>query len=90
MGCGSWTSSSWDSYKKAKSIDDRSTVRSIYHSSASELPQWTNVYFSGAVTSGLVFYTLIDFDGSGCNSGKPGHFHTQMTNIIKERGTYHV
>lgn len=33
MGCGSWTSSSWDSYKKAKSIDDRSTVRSIYRSS---------------------------------------------------------
>ena len=33
MGCGSWTSSSWDSYKKSKSIDDRSTVSSIYHSS---------------------------------------------------------
>lgn len=33
MGCGSWTSSSWDSYKKSKSIDDKSTVSSIYHSS---------------------------------------------------------
>lgn len=33
MGCGSWTSSSWDSYKKSCGIDDRSTVRSIYHSS---------------------------------------------------------
>ena len=33
MGCGSWTSSSWDSYKKSKSIDAKSTVRSIYHSS---------------------------------------------------------
>ena len=34
MGCGSWTASSWSSYKTSKKIDDTSDVRSIYHSTA--------------------------------------------------------
>jgi len=30
MGCGTWTSSSWDSYKRTKGIDSTSTVKDIY------------------------------------------------------------
>ena len=30
MGCGTWSSSSWDSYKRTKGIDSTSTVRDIY------------------------------------------------------------
>ena len=34
MGCGSWSSSSWDSYKKSKNITSHSTVSSLYTSTS--------------------------------------------------------